>query len=82
MLVICDDLDLPLGKVRLRAQGGHGGHNGLRSILQHRKGDQAFGRIRIGECLAPAAASVACAQSSSNHERILRCHWNVWHHWQ
>ena len=54
LLVICDDLDLPLGKVRLRAQGGHGGHNGLRSILQHRKGDQAFGRIRIGECLTSA----------------------------
>ncbi|KAK9825221.1 hypothetical protein WJX74_001118 [Apatococcus lobatus] len=48
MLVVCDDLDLPLGKVRLRAQGGHGGHNGLRSILQHRQGSQAFGRIRIG----------------------------------
>ena len=48
MLVICDDLDLPSGKVRLRAQGGHGGHNGLRSIIQHRQGSQAFGRIRIG----------------------------------
>lgn len=48
LLVIYDDLDLPTGKVRLRAKGGHGGHNGMRSILQHMKGSQDFPRLKIG----------------------------------
>ena len=48
VLVIADDLDLPLGKVRLRQKGGHGGHNGLRSIGQHMQGAD-FARLKIGE---------------------------------
>lgn len=47
VLVICDDLDLPLGKVRLRLQGGHGGHNGLRSVITE-IGSDAFPRLRVG----------------------------------
>lgn len=47
MLVVCDDLDLQFGQVRLRARGGHGGHNGLRSISQH-FGTTEFARLRIG----------------------------------
>lgn len=47
LLVVCDDLDLPVAKVRMRAGGGHGGHNGLRSIVAAVGGDQ-FPRIRIG----------------------------------
>src|SRR5690606_5529715 len=35
IIVIYDDLDLPTGKVRLRQKGGHGGHNGIRSIIDH-----------------------------------------------
>ncbi|MFN8533008.1 MAG: aminoacyl-tRNA hydrolase [Dehalococcoidia bacterium] len=46
-LVVCDDLDLPLGTVRIREQGGSGGHNGLKSIAQ-RLGTTQFPRIRIG----------------------------------
>ncbi|SES22955.1 peptidyl-tRNA hydrolase [Gracilibacillus ureilyticus] len=45
--VIYDDLDLPLGKVRLRQTGGHGGHNGVRSIIDH-LGTKGFNRIRFG----------------------------------
>lgn len=47
LLVIYDDLDLPTGKIRLRAKGGHGGHNGMRSLIEH-LGTKDFNRIRFG----------------------------------
>ena len=47
LLVICDSIDLPVGVVRVRARGSHGGHNGLRSIVA-RLGVNAFPRVRIG----------------------------------
>ncbi|MBU3759276.1 MAG: aminoacyl-tRNA hydrolase [Candidatus Omnitrophica bacterium] len=47
MLVVVDDLDLPFGKVRLRAEGSDGGHKGLRSI-QALLGTKRFARLRIG----------------------------------
>ncbi len=47
VLVISDDVDLPLGKLRLRTGGSAGGHNGLKSIIQHLGTDQ-FPRIKIG----------------------------------
>ncbi|MBX6395073.1 MAG: aminoacyl-tRNA hydrolase [Alicyclobacillaceae bacterium] len=47
LIVVYDDLDLPLGKVRLRAKGSSGGHNGIKSILQH-LGSDRFGRVKIG----------------------------------
>ncbi|AIF41992.1 aminoacyl-tRNA hydrolase [Virgibacillus sp. SK37] len=47
ILVIYDDLDLPTGKIRLRQKGGHGGHNGIRSLIDH-LGTKEFKRIRIG----------------------------------
>ncbi|MFD1706522.1 aminoacyl-tRNA hydrolase [Siminovitchia sediminis] len=47
LLVIYDDLDLPVGKIRLRQKGSAGGHNGMKSIIQH-LGTSDFNRIRIG----------------------------------
>lgn len=47
ILVISDDVSLPVGKVRLRIKGSAGGHNGLKSIIE-RLGTQDFPRIKIG----------------------------------
>jgi peptidyl-tRNA hydrolase, PTH1 family len=47
LLVIFDDLDLPFGTIRLRADGGAGGHNGMRSIIAQ-LGDAGFSRLRVG----------------------------------
>ncbi len=47
LLVIHDDLDTPFGRLRLRKNGGHGGQNGLRSIIQN-LGSQDFARLRFG----------------------------------
>ena len=47
ILVVHDEMDLPPGRVRLKQQGGHGGHNGLRDIIQV-LGCKTFHRLRIG----------------------------------
>jgi peptidyl-tRNA hydrolase, PTH1 family len=58
VLVIHDDLDLPLGKIRIREKGSSGGHNGLKSIISH-LGTQDFPRIRVG--ISPAEGSDSAA---------------------
>jgi PTH1 family peptidyl-tRNA hydrolase len=47
LLVVCDDVNLPLGKLRFRTKGTHGGHNGLRDIQSH-LGTTEYPRLRIG----------------------------------
>ena len=47
VLVVLDDMALPLGRLRIRERGSHGGHNGLRSILEH-LGTQDVPRLRVG----------------------------------
>jgi len=47
LTVIHDDLDLPVGKIRLRLGGGSGGHKGIESIIQ-RLGTRDFNRVRVG----------------------------------
>ena len=46
ILVVYDELDLPFGSLRLRQQGGAGGHNGMKSVIQHLGND--FPRLRLG----------------------------------
>lgn len=47
ILVLCDDVSLPVGKLRIRTSGSAGGHNGLKSIIQ-RLGTDKFPRVKIG----------------------------------
>lgn len=47
LVIVHDELDLPLGRVRVKTGGGLAGHNGLRSIRAH-LGSEAFTRVRIG----------------------------------
>jgi PTH1 family peptidyl-tRNA hydrolase len=47
LLIVCDDINLPLGRLRARRKGTHGGHNGLRDIQQH-LGTTDYARLRIG----------------------------------
>ncbi|MGI6450619.1 MAG: aminoacyl-tRNA hydrolase [Desulfitobacteriia bacterium] len=57
ILVIFDDMDLPLGKIRLRPKGSAGGHKGMKSIIQE-LGTQEFWRLKIGVDRPPEAEDV------------------------
>ena len=85
MLVVLDDMALPLGRLRLRGDGSAGGHNGLRSIIEH-LGTQAVPRLRIGIGEADPGAVVghvlgrfsleerdALAQSLDRAEAVIDC---------
>ena len=65
LLLLVDDMDLPLGRLRLRASGGAGGHNGLRSTITH-LGGQDFARLRIG-IGAPSANPVERKERTVSH---------------
>jgi peptidyl-tRNA hydrolase, PTH1 family len=56
LLLVTDDIDLPMGRVRMRRSGSAGGHNGLRSIIDA-LGTDEFNRLRIGVGRAGQAAS-------------------------
>ena len=47
VLIIQDDMDMPIGKIRIRANGKSGGHNGIKSIISH-VGTEKFKRVRVG----------------------------------
>jgi len=53
LFVVCDDIHLPVGKIRLRAQGSSGGQNGLKSVALE-LGSQNFARLRMGVGEPPA----------------------------
>jgi PTH1 family peptidyl-tRNA hydrolase len=72
VVVVTDDVTLPLGSIRIRASGGHGGHNGLRNIIEHI--GEGFPRIRIGVGLCPPGRDLAnfvLARLSSPEQKVL-----------
>lgn len=71
VLVVYDDLDLPFSTLRIRPKGGHGGHNGMRSILESLATDH-FPRVRvgIGNPRTDAARHVLARWSTSEAEDI------------
>ena len=58
LLVIYDDLDMEVGKIRLRAKGSAGGHNGIKSIISH-LGTNVFPRIKVGVGEKPSGYDLA-----------------------
>jgi PTH1 family peptidyl-tRNA hydrolase len=48
LIVVYDEMDLPAGKLRIRPGGGHGGHNGMRSVIEQLGGFRDFPRLRVG----------------------------------
>ena len=56
LIVVSDDIDLPVGRIRVRKGGGAGGHNGLKSVIE-RLGTPDFVRVRIGVGRDPADRS-------------------------
>jgi PTH1 family peptidyl-tRNA hydrolase len=58
LLVVSDDLDLPVGRVRLKPSGGSGGHHGLDSLIQHLQ-SSGFPRLRVGIGKPPSAGDGA-----------------------
>ena len=59
LMVIYDDIDLALGKLRIRKSGSAGTHNGMRSILSHIGNQQGFPRIRVGVGAKPEGWDLA-----------------------
>ena len=74
LTVVHDDMDLPLGTVRLRQKGGSGGHNGIKSIIAH-LGSENFARIRLGighPTGQPAVIDYVLSPFSSEDEKKIR----------
>ena len=80
LLMVCDDLDLPVGKLRVRARGGYGGQKGLQSIIEAARTED-FPRVRIGigrpvvdgqPCYDPeAVASYVLSDPPPKERRLL-----------
>jgi PTH1 family peptidyl-tRNA hydrolase len=72
LLIIHDDLDIPPGTLRLRSEGGSGGHKGMRSIIE-RLGRQDFPRLRVGVGRPPGRMDAAdyVLQPFTRDEEIL-----------
>ena len=66
VLVVVDDMDLPFGKLRMKAKGSAGGHNGLRSIIGE-LGTESFARLRVGIGAPRKGAAVAHVLSDFEH---------------
>lgn len=71
LIVICDDLDLPFGTLRLRPSGSSGGNNGLKSIIRS-LGSEEFARLRVGVGRPPGnAINYVLAPFTEEQQRLL-----------
>ncbi|MDL2235270.1 aminoacyl-tRNA hydrolase [Christensenellaceae bacterium OttesenSCG-928-L17] len=74
LIVLYDDIDLPAGHIRIRANGSAGTHNGMRSIISCLGGEQGFSRVRIGvgrqQDERPLAAHVLAKPGKEEQARI------------
>jgi PTH1 family peptidyl-tRNA hydrolase len=73
LLVLCDDLNLPVGKLRIRGQGSSGGQKGLEDIIR-RLGSEAFARLRIGIGTPPPgwdAADFVLARFTAEEQPLI-----------
>ncbi|MDH3999286.1 MAG: aminoacyl-tRNA hydrolase [Desulfuromonadales bacterium] len=59
LIVVHDEIDLPFGCLKVKVGGGHGGHNGLRSIVSTSGGDKSFVRLRMGVGRPPEGGDVS-----------------------
>lgn len=74
LLVVCDDSNLPLGKVRIRRSGSNGGHNGLASIIDCLQ-TEAFPRLRVGIGNPPPEVEMidyVLGEFDSEEETVIR----------
>jgi len=74
IIVLCDDINLPLGKIRIRSGGSDGGHNGLNSIIYHIETDK-FPRLRMG--IGPLPENIdqigfVLGQFADNEQKIVK----------
>ena len=73
VLIVCDDLDLAFGPMRLRSSGSAGGHNGIKSIIDHLV-TKDFSRLRLGIGKAPSsvdAADYVLSNFTSGERKLL-----------
>ena len=70
ILIVYDDISLPLGKIRFRQNGSDGGHNGIKSIIQH-FGTQDFARLKIGIGPQPNIPSEVFVLQNFTKEELL-----------
>ncbi len=70
IIVVHDDLDLPVGKIRLRSRGGSGGHNGVQSVLDALKSDM-FVRVKLGIGRSKEVASGKQPEKLRRHQAVI-----------
>ncbi|NLI98131.1 aminoacyl-tRNA hydrolase [bacterium] len=76
-LVVVDDVDLPFGTLRIRKQGGDGGHNGLASVIEY-MGTEDFARMRVGVGPRPEGCDLSdYVLSSFSRDELKQLPWLV-----
>lgn len=70
ILIVYDDLAMPIGKLRFRAKGSDGGHNGIKSIIQVLGGNNNFDRLKIGIGPQPPLPSEVFVLQNFNEEQL------------